>query len=106
MTDERLAELFAEGTAPERDAAFARRVGGEIGRARLGRRLLAHAMRALVVLTLAGALFVTARTIEPMVASIGESSPQFMGVPLPLVMGALALGLVIHVRRAVRRRLG
>ena len=65
MTDDQLAELFADGTAPERDAAFARRVDARIEHARRGLRLVAFAVRALVILTLAAALFVTVRTLEP-----------------------------------------
>ena len=106
MTDERLAELFAEGTAPERDAAFASRVDAEIGRARLRLRLLALARRALVILTLAGTVFLTVRTIAPMLEGIAETSPQFMGVPLPLVLGALAVGLAVRARRFVLFRVG
>jgi hypothetical protein len=106
MTDERLATLFAEGSAPERDAAFACRVDAEIGGARRRLRLLVLAMRALVMLTLASTVFLTARTIEPMLEPIAESSPHFMGVPLPLVLCALAVGLAARVRRFVRVRLG
>ena len=65
MTDEHLTSLFNEGTAPERDAAFAGRVDARIERARRGLRLVAFAVRALVILTLAAALFVTVRTLEP-----------------------------------------
>jgi hypothetical protein len=106
MTDERLGRLFAEGTAPERDAAFAALVDAEIGRARLVRRLLVIAMRALAVLTLASAAFLTARTIEPLLGSIAESSPRFMGVPVPLVAIALMAGLFAYARRFIRVRLG
>jgi hypothetical protein len=105
MTDERLSGLFAHGTAPERDVAFARRVGAEIGRARLGWRFLALAVRALVVLTLAAAVFVTARVMAPALVPIAVSWPHFMGVPLPLVLGALAVALFVHRRRFIRFRL-
>jgi hypothetical protein len=105
MTDDRLGRLFSAGTAPERDAAFALRVEAEIGRARLGRRLLPVAVRVLLVLTLAGAAFVTARAIEPMLEPVAEIAPQFMGVPLPLVIAALAAGLAVRARRLVRLRL-
>jgi hypothetical protein len=106
MADDQLAELFASGTAPERDAAFARHIDARIERARRGRRLLALTVRALVILTLAATAFVTIRTLEPVLQQIAESSPQFMGVPLPLVLGALAVGLAVHLRRFVRLRLG
>lgn len=114
MTDERLegeqlTGLFAEGTAPERDAAFTRRVNDRIDRARLGRCLSALAIRALVILTLAAAVFVTIRTLEPMLAPIlepvVESSPHFMGVPLPLVLAAAALSLGLYAMRLLRLRL-
>ena len=106
MTDEHLTSLFAEGTAPERDTAFARRVDVRIERARLGLRLLAFAARALVILTLAVALFVTVRTLEPVLAQIAENSPQFMGVPVPLVLVVLAVGFAVLALRFVRLRLG
>lgn len=105
MTEERLDELFAEGTVPERDAAFVRRVTAQVGRERLALRLLALTLRALAFATLAGAVFVTVRTIEPMLRPIAESAPQFMGVPLPLVMSALVLGLALYAWRLVRLRL-
>jgi hypothetical protein len=106
MTDEHLTSLFADGTAPERDAAFARRVDARIEGARRGRRLVAFTVRALVILTLAATAFVTIRALEPELQQIAESSPQFMGVPLPLVLGALGVGLAVHYRRFIRLRLG
>lgn len=105
ITDEQLSGLFAEGTSPERDSAFASRVGAEIGRARLGRRLLALALRALAITTLASMIFMTARAIGPMLGAVAETSPQVMGVPLPLVLGALAVGVLARARRFVRLRL-
>jgi hypothetical protein len=106
MTDEHLTSLFAEGTAPERDAEFARHVGARIASARRGPRLVALAIRTMVILTLAAATVVTARVLEPMLEPIaGGSSPHFMGVPLPLVLGALAVGLAVHLRRFVGLRL-
>ena len=105
MTDERLTSLFAEGTAPERDTEFARRVDARIERARRGQRLVAFTVRALVILTLAATLFMTVRTFEPALAQIAENSPQFMGVPLPLVLGALAVGLAVRTWLFVRLRL-
>jgi hypothetical protein len=110
MADDQLAELFADGTAPERDAAFARRVDARISLARLRQHLLVHAMRALVVLTLAGAAFVALRTLEPMIEPtldlMAEISPQIMGVPAPLILTALVVGLAVRLRRFVRLRLG
>lgn len=104
MTDERLAQLFDEGTAPERDVAFARSVDAEIGRARRRVRL-ALGLRGLALLSLAGAVFMAGRTIEPALARIAENWPQFMGVPVPLVLGALAVGLAVSALRFVRLRL-
>ena len=106
MTDEHLTSLFAEGTAPERDAAFARRVDARIASERRGRRLLALAIRALVILSLAAAVFLTARVLEPTLQQIAENSPQFMDVPVPLIVVAIAVGLAIRSRRFVRLRLG
>jgi hypothetical protein len=105
MTDETLANLFAEGTAPERDAAFASRVDAGIERARRNARLRTLAIRALVFLTFAAALFGTIRVIEPLLKPLAESSPHFMGVPLPLVLGVMAIGLAIRAMRFVRLRL-
>lgn len=105
MTDTQLSALFAEGTAPEDDAAFTARVAAEIGRARLRVRLLSLAFRAAVVLTLAGAVFVTSRLIEPALAQLAEATPRFMGAPLPLVLGILAIGLALRARRFLGRRL-
>jgi hypothetical protein len=106
MADDQLAELFANGTAPEHDAAFARRIDARIASARRGLRLRAIAARVLVILTLAATAFVTIRALEPALQQIAESSPQFMGVPLPLVLGALAVGLAVRFRRFVRLGLG
>ena len=105
MTDEHLSSLFAEGTAPERDATFARSVDARIVSERRSLRLLAFAVRTSVILTLAAALFVTVRTLEPVLAQIAETSPQFMGVPMPLVLGALAVGLAVRTWLFVRLHL-
>jgi hypothetical protein len=102
MTDDQLTGLFTHGTAPERDTAFARRVDARIASERRGARLLALAIRTLVILTLAAAVYVTIRELEPALNLIAESSPQFMGVPVPLVLSALAVGLAIHLRRFAR----
>ena len=106
MTDEHLTSLFAEGTAPERDAAFARRVDARIGRMRLGLRLLRLAITALMTLTLAVAVFVTADAIGPTLTEMAEQSPQFMGVPVPLIFVALTAGFAVRTLRFVRLRLG
>jgi hypothetical protein len=102
MTDEQLAGLFAEGTAPESDAAFVRRVDARIGRARLGARLLPLAMRALVLLTLAAAAFITASTLD----QIAVDMPEFMGVPVPLILMMLAAGFALRSGRFMRLRFG
>lgn len=99
MTDERLSHLFAEGTAPERDAAFAAQVAAGIGRARLRIRLLALALRAAAVLLFVGAAFLAARAVEPALTQLAETWPQFMGVPAPLVLGVLFIGLAFRARR-------
>ena len=90
-TDKVLSDLFAEGTAPERDPAFTLAVAAGIGNERLRMRLLALALRVAVLLMLAVGLFVASRLIEPMLAPLFERLPQFMGVPVPLVL----LGLVV-----------
>jgi hypothetical protein len=106
MTDEHLTSLFAEGSAPERDAVFARRVDARIASGRRGLRLVALVVRALVILMFSAALFVIVRELEPTLQQIAENSPHFMGVPVPLVLGALAVGLAIRTWRFVRLRLG
>lgn len=101
MTDESLSGLFIEGTAPERDPAFELRVQTEIGRTRLRMRFLALALRAAPMLMLSAALFVAIRLIEPMLAPLVEGVPRFMGVPVPMVLGALVVGLILRARRFV-----
>jgi hypothetical protein len=96
MTDTQLSELFAEGSAPERDPAFALRVAAEIGRTRLRMRLLALALRAAVMLIPFVAVFVASRLIEPVLAQLLQRVPQFMGVPVPIVvLGVLVVGVVL-----------
>jgi uncharacterized membrane protein len=63
-------------------------------------------VRAFAFLALAGAVFAIARLIEPVLAPIAETSPQFMGVPLPLALSALAAGLVVCARRFLFLRAG
>jgi hypothetical protein len=105
MADEQLDKLFASGTAPERDATFARRVDARIASERRGIRLAALAVRVLVVLAFAAALFVTVRELEPVLQQIVGTSPQFMGVPLPLILVVLAVGVAVRALRFVRLRL-
>jgi hypothetical protein len=106
MTDKQLDELFASGTAPERDAAFAQRVDDRIASERRGFRLAALAVRALVILVLAATLFAIVRLLEPTLQQIVGASPQFMGVPLPLILVVLAIGLAARALQVVRLRLG
>ena len=101
MTDQQLSDLFIEGTAPDHDPAFALSVAAGIGRARLGCRLLALALPASAVLALSGAAFVAAGVIKPMLVQLLDGSSQFMGVPVPVVLGALAAGLALSARRYV-----
>jgi hypothetical protein len=103
MDDPRLADRFAEGTAPERDPTFAEGVATRIGRVRLAARL-ALVARASVVLALIAAVYVAGRAVAPAVARIAELSPEFMGVPVPLVLGALIIGLLRRVKPYLRLR--
>jgi hypothetical protein len=96
VTDQHLSDLFTEGTAPERDPAFALQVAAAIGRARVRRRLLALGLRVTVLLVLAVPVFVASRLIAPVLAHLVEGVPQFMGVPVPtVVLGVLVTGLVL-----------
>lgn len=101
MTDKTLADLFAEGTAPERDPAFALSVAAGIGRTRLRMRLLALALRATVMLMLSVAMFVAIRLSKPVLAQLVEGMPRFMGVPVPLVLGVLVAALVLRAQRHI-----
>jgi hypothetical protein len=99
MTDKPLSELFAEGTAPECDQAFALRVAAGIGRTRLRMRFLALALRAAAMLMFSVVVFVASRLLEPLLAQLVEGSPQFMGVPVPMVvLGVLVAGMVRRAR--------
>jgi hypothetical protein len=98
MTDKQLTDLFAEGTAPERDGAFALGVAAGIGRTRLRLRLLALALRATVMLMHSVAVFVAIRLITPVLAPLVDEVPQFMGVPLPLVLGVLVAAVVLRAQ--------
>jgi hypothetical protein len=104
MTDQQLSDLFAEGTAPESDAAFAHRVEARIGRERLAVRLGAVTFRAFVVLMLAGAAFVAAGVARPLLEQLLGGWSQFMGVPAPLVLAVLAAGMALGARRYVVSR--
>lgn len=90
MTDKQLSDLFAAGTAPERDPAFLLEVNAGISRARLRTRLYTLARRTRLMLLLALVLFSASRLLAPVLAQLA-GLPQFMGVPLPLVL----LGLVL-----------
>ena len=106
VTDQQLSDLFAEGTAPERDHAFALQVAAAVGRTRLRRRLLALGLRVTVPLILSVPIFVASRLIAPVLAHLVEGVPQFMGVPVPIVvLGVLVVGLVQRVRLQVLFRL-
>lgn len=99
MTDKQLSDLFAQGTAPERDPGFELWVAAGIGRARLRIQLLELALRATVVLMLSGVLFVVGRLIKPVLVQLVEGSSQFMGVPVPVILGVLVAGLALRARR-------
>lgn len=103
MTDEQISDLFAEGTAPEADPAFARRVAAGIARARLGARLQRLALAPAVVLMLSGATFLAGRLIKPALTQAVDGAPQVIGVPLPVVLGVVIVGLALSVRRYVLR---
>ena len=98
MTDE-LSDLFAEGTAPESDPAFAARVAAGIGRERLRSRLVSLALPASAVLMLSTLAYVAAAMARPMLEPLLESSSQFMGVPVPMVLGVLTAGLALSAGR-------
>lgn len=106
MADDQLAELFASGTAPDRDAEFAERVDARIAGARRAARYRAHSIRALAMLALGAAAFVTLRLLEPALSWVAEISPEFMDVPAPLVLTVLAVGLSPRALRFLRVRLG
>ena len=98
MTDQQLSDLFAEGTAPDRDPAFALLVASGIGRVRRRRQLLTLAPRVLVLLMLLVAMFAASRLIAPVLAQLVEGWPQFLGVPVPVVLGALVAALALRLR--------
>ena|SRR6186713_2530456 len=98
MTDEQLSDLFTEGTAPERDAAFALLVESSIGRARRRGRLLGLGLRVTVLLLLAIPVFVASRMLAPALAQLVEGWPRFMDVPVPVVLGVLVVALALRTR--------
>ena len=98
MTDRQLSDVFSEGTAPERDPAFALLVESSIGRARLRRRLLALGLRVIVLLLLAVPVFVASRLVGPVLAQLVEGWPRFMDVPVPVVLGVLVVALALRTR--------
>ena len=106
MADDQLDELFASGTAPERDAAFAQRVDARIASERRSARFLALAIRTLPILLLAAAVYVTVRLAEPALQQIAGNWPQFMGVPVPLILAALGIGLAVRFQKFIGLRLG
>lgn len=96
MSDSEFSDLFAKGTAPERDPEFVLLVAAGIGRVRLRNRLFALAGRATGVLVLAVAMFVAISLIKPLLVQLVDGSPQFMGVPVPVVLGGLVAGLALR----------
>jgi hypothetical protein len=98
MTDKQLSDLFGEGTAPDRDPAFALGVAAGIDRTRLRMRLLALALRATVMLVLSVAMFAAFRLSEPVLARLLDGMPRFMGVPVPLVLGVLIAAVVLRAQ--------
>jgi hypothetical protein len=51
------------------------------------------------MLMLSVAIFVASRPIEPVLARLVGGAPQFMGVPVPMVvLGVLVTGLVLRAR--------
>jgi hypothetical protein len=101
MTDEQLSGLFAEGTAPESDPAFALKVAAGIGRERFRLRLLAFAPRAAMTLAVAATALVAAGLVKFMLLPLVDGAPQFMGVPAPVVLGVVVAGLALGIGRYV-----
>ncbi|MGP1609658.1 MAG: hypothetical protein ACTS5G_03045 [Burkholderiales bacterium] len=103
MNDKQLANLFAGGSAPERDPAFALRVTAEIGRTRRRMRFLGLATRVAVMLISAAVAFLVIRLIESPLAQLLLGVPQFMGVPLPMVLFLFIAALLLRARFGRRR---
>lgn len=101
LSGQELSDLFAQGTAPDADPAFERSVTARIGRARRIGRLAALALPATAVLVFSAAAFATATVVRPVLAPLVEGAPQFMGVPAPLVLAALAAVLALGALRHV-----
>ena len=98
-TDKQLSDLFADGTAPERDPAFVLQVATGIGRVRFRMRCVALARKVIVPLMVSVVLFIASRLIEPVLAQLIEGLPQFMGVPVPVVLlGSVVAALTLRGR--------
>jgi hypothetical protein len=104
MSEPSISDLFAEGTAPDRDPAFEMNVAADIGRARVLDRLARFALPVTGALVLSGAVHGAAEVVRPLLAPALEGATQFMGVPLPVVLVALAAGLALTARRYVLSR--
>lgn len=105
MADEHLIGMFAEGTAPERDTAFVRRLDARIVSERRGAHALALSVRVLVMLTFGAMAFVTVRLVEPTLRQIAEISPEFMDVPVPFMLTVFGLGLLVRLPQFVGVRM-
>ena len=101
MTDQQMSDLFVPGSAPNQDPGFVASVASDIGRARSRSRILALALPATGVLVLSSALYVVAGVLRPVLVEQFGATPQFMGVPAPVALGALAAGLALSARRYV-----
>jgi hypothetical protein len=105
MSDDNLSSLFRQGTSPESDVAFDRRVEAKIGRLRLRARLLwilGAAVRGAVAAAGAGALFLVVRAVGPWATRLLAGAPELMGVPAPLTIAALVLAALLLVRARAR----
>jgi len=58
-----------------------------------------------VILTLGATAFVTIRVLEPTLRQIAETSPEFMDVPVPLILAVLGIGLAVRFLLFARLRL-
>lgn len=105
MTDDQIAALFAQGSTPERDRAFAERVAKNVARLGWLERLMTAA-RAAALFAVAVALFFGLRALEPIAAPVLAWTPELMGVPAPLVLAAIAVAVTIQARRIFARRAG
>jgi hypothetical protein len=102
MNEEQLSDLFATGTAPEIDQAFVLQVAMLTARAQRRVRLLALVRRVVSALTWAMGIFVASRMLEAVFVPLFEGVPEFMGVPVPMVvLATLLAGLMRYVRHPV-----